>query len=398
MAPAFLQKNILYNKKLAAFLWFSLSLIAVILEYSRSTGNNFLIFKGVFEHTILQKNLYLEYPAEYADVNLYGPVFSLVIAPFALLPVWLGVVLWVMFNATLLYIAIQNLPIADKWKNAILILSSVEMMNSAEWMQSNAMICACLLFGFLFINRNKEVWALFFILLATFIKLYGIVGFTFFLFSKNKGKFIFWTCCWSVVFFVAPMIISSKAFIIQSYTDWYERLQLKDIRNTRMDIKNDFQDISVMGMLRRIFHLDNLKNIWVTLPAIVLFATQLIRIPYYKDLRYRLYLLCSVLITTIIFTTSSESPTYIIAFPAVCIWYILQPPSKWVTGFFIFALLLTSFSYSDIFTPYVRTHIVRPYSLKALPCFIMWLILLWQIWRKDFLKVDMARLETSTNS
>jgi hypothetical protein len=137
MAFAFFQKNIVYNKKLAAFLWFSLSLIAVILEYSRSTGNNFLIFKGVFEHTIQQKNLYLEYPAEYADVNLYGPVFSLVIAPFAILPVWMGVVLWVMFNATLLYIAIRNLPIADKWKNAILIFSSVEMMNSAEWMQSN---------------------------------------------------------------------------------------------------------------------------------------------------------------------------------------------------------------------------------------------------------------------
>jgi hypothetical protein len=370
-----------------------LSFIAVVLEYSRSTGNNFLIFKAVFEHTIHQKNLYLEYPAEYADVNLYGPVFSLVIAPFALLPVWAGVVLWVMFNATLLYTAICSLPIQKKLQTAVLFFASVEMMTTAEWMQSNAMTCSCILFGFIFVHRKKEIWALFFIMLATFIKLYGIVGCCFFLFSRNKWKFIGWGIVWSVLFFVLPMLISTKSVIIQSYADWYHRLQLKDIKNTRLDIQNDFQDISVMGMIRRIFHLNTFKNIYVTIPAILLFASQLTAFSYYKDLRYQLYLLCSVLITLIIFTTSSESPTYIIAFPGVCIWYVLQPPSKQVTVFFIFALLVTSFSYSDIFTPYLRDHITRPYSLKALPCFVMWLVLLWQMHRKQFLQIDPAKLQ-----
>ncbi|MEO9211511.1 MAG: hypothetical protein ABI208_10455, partial [Ginsengibacter sp.] len=86
-----------------------------------------------------------------------------------------------------------------------------------------------------------------------------------------------------------------------------------------------------------------------------------------------------------------ESPTYIIAFPAVCLWFVLQNPSKLNNGIFIFALLLTGFGYSDIFTPYVRTHLVRPYSLKALPCTIIWFILIVQIYSKQYLKIDLNR-------
>ena len=123
----------------------------------------------------------------------------------------------------------------------------------------------------------------------------------------------------------------------------------------------------------------------------LVFALQYLKFKYFKDLRFQLYLLCSVLITTIIFTTSAESPTYIIAFPAVCIWFVMQPPAKWVNAVFVFALLLTSFSYSDIFTPYVRDHIVRPYSLKALPCFILWMIIAVQIYTNQFLKVNLEK-------
>lgn len=384
-------KNIIYNKKLAVALWFGLAFIGVVLEFSRSNSNNYLIFKGVFEHTLHQRHLYLSYPEEYGDLNHYGPVFSLVIAPFALLPNWLGVVLWVMFNATLLYLAIGMLPIVEKWRNAILIFSAHEMMTSAEWMQSNAMICAFIIFGFVFINRGKESWALFFIMLAAFIKLYGIVGFAFFFFSRDKLKFMGWAIAWSAIFFVAPMIISTRSFIVQSYVDWYTELKFKNTRNARLDIQNDFQDISVMGMIRRIFHYTGLKNYFVMAPALILFSSQYLSVKHFKDIRFRIYLLCAVLITTVIFTTSAESPTYIIAFPAVCIWFVLQPSSKWTTAFFIFALLLTSFSYSDIFTPYLREHFIRPYSLKAFPCLAMLLILLWQVWKKQFLKIDLSR-------
>ena len=388
----FLSGEFLWNKKLAVSLWFGLSLIALLVDYKNHTFNNYIIFKHVYLHTREQRNLYLFYPLEYNDVNLYGPVFSWIIAPFSIFPDRFAMILWGLFNAGVLYLAIRRLPVLPKWQNAILILCSNEMMNTASWLQSNALIAACIIFGFYFINRGKEVWALLFIMLAAFIKLYGIVGFAFFFFSKNRWKFIGWTIFWSVFFFLIPMVFSSGKFIVHSYSDWFNALKSKAVKNVNPNDDNDYQDICVMGMIRRIFHLPFLKNYYVTIPAIVLFGLQYLQFKYFSDIRFRLYLLCSVLITTVIFTTSAESPTYIIAFPAVCLWYVLQEHTRKVNAFFIFALLLTSFSYSDIFTPWVRDHLVRPYSIKALPGFMLWMILWIQITTKQFLKIPAERI------
>ena len=71
--------------------------------------NNFLIFRGVFWHTIDQLPLFIHYPAEYGDMNHYGPLFSLVIAPFAVVPEWLGLIMWDVALALFLYVAIRNL-------------------------------------------------------------------------------------------------------------------------------------------------------------------------------------------------------------------------------------------------------------------------------------------------
>ncbi len=201
-----------------------------------------------------------------------------------------------------------------------------------------------------------------------------------------------WFIIWSIVFFILPMMISSVGFIIQSYKDWAAALSFKAAKNIDPTIKNDFQDISVMGMIRRIFQYPQLENSTVMIPALVLFATQYLPIKFYGDLRYRLYLLCSVLLMVVIFSTGSESPTYIIAFPAICLWYFLQPKSNLVNVFFIIAFILTSLSYSDLLTPYFREHIARPYSIKALPSFITWIIICWQINRRQFLRVEENKL------
>lgn len=390
-----LSGDFLFNRKLALILWFGLSLLAIV-THGRSI-NNYIIFKHVYWHIIEGKNLYLFYPREYGDVNLYGPVFSLLIAPFALLPDWLGSSLWVMFNASFLLFAIWQLPIQPKWKIFVILLCSHEMMNDAAWYQSNPFIAGCIILGFVYTHRGKDFWALFFILLTTFIKIYGVVGFAFFLFSKHKGKYIVFTIIWALIFFILPLTITNWDFLIQCYHDWAAALTEKAAKNIRTDISNDFQDISVMGMIRRIFHYPQLKNIFIYIPAVILFASQYWHIKYYKDLRYRLYLLCSVMIFTVIFSTGSESPTYIIAFPAMCIWFLMQNPSPKWNLFFIFVVILTTFSYSDLLTPYVRIHIVRPYSLKALPGFITWLILVYQIATAQFLKLDLNRNRIMNN-
>ncbi|MDE3236165.1 MAG: DUF2029 domain-containing protein [Bacteroidota bacterium] len=392
----FTSGKFLYNKKLAALLWFGLAFIAVVQDILNHKLNNYIIFKHVYIHSIQHVNLYLEYPHLYEDVNLYGPVFGLIIAPFALLPDWLGVILWVMFNTAMLFLAIRSLPIKEKYQTAIILLCSHEMMNAASWLQSNPLIAACIIFSFSFINKGKDIWGLFFIMLATFIKLYGIVGLAFFFFSKDKIAFVKWAIIWFAVLLVAPAVLSSLSFVVQCYHDWFNALVHKEAKNVNAFDTNDFQDICVMGMIRRVFNIPDFKNIYITIPAVILFALQYLQFRFFSDLRFRLYLLCTVLIMTVIFTTSAESPTYIIAFPAMCLWYVLQVPTKKNNALFIFALLLTSFSYSDIFTPWLREHVVRPYSLKALPGLVLWCVLIYQVYTKQFLQLKKDKLKMQT--
>ena len=377
---------------MAILLWFGLAILAAMLSYYYHAINNYLVFKHVFSHALEQRNLYLRYPLEYDDVNLYGPLFSVFIAPFAVLPDYIGSVLWVLGGAGLLFYAIMQLPLKKEYCIAIIILNAHEMMNVASWYQSNAYIAACIILGFIFINKGKEGSALFFIMFAAFIKIYGLVGLAFFFFSDNKLKFIAYLIAWSILFFTLPLIITSFHFLLQSYYDWYNALVQKAAKNVNTAIHNDFQDISVMGMVRRIFHSTGLNDLVIYVPAFSLFFLQYLRIADYKDLRYRLYLLCSVLLFTVIYSSSSESPTYIIAFPAICLWYLLQEKTKAVMIYFIFAFILTTLSYSDLLTPYVRSHIVRPYSLKALPSFITWLIICFQIYTAQFRKTDLANV------
>ena len=83
------------------------------IRLGESKYNNFRIFRYVFWHTIHQTNLYSEYPSEYVDTNHYGP-FSVIIAPFALMPVPLGCFFWCMANAAILLYSVRQLPLSFK--------------------------------------------------------------------------------------------------------------------------------------------------------------------------------------------------------------------------------------------------------------------------------------------
>lgn len=348
--------------------------------------NNYLIYAHVFWHTVHQQNLYAAYPSEYLDVNLYGPFFSIVIAPFALLPVKVGAVAWVVASNLFLWFAFQKLPITDNWKKWLLLLCLHELMVANAMFQTNILVCACIILGFGYIQKNKEGYALFFILAATFIKIYGIVGFAFFFFSNRRLHFTGWAIVWSIVFFFAPLLITSYSFLIQSYHDWFGALVVKDASNTALGLHSIYQNISVMGMISRIFKLPHVNNAIILITAGALFISQLVYFTYWRDLRFRLYILSSLLIATVIFSTGAESSTYIIAMPGICIWYFLQPKTKAANIFFVAVFVLTTFAYSDLLTPWSRAHLYMPYSLKALPPLVLWLTILFQIHQKQFLK------------
>ena len=114
---AFLAKPFFHDKRTLLWLWTLLPIIATVFKLHRN--NNYLIFRGVFWHTVNQTSLYGAYPNEYFDVNHYGPLFALVVAPFAVMPVWLGMLFWNVVLSLCLYVAISRSQL--KYKQQIFI-------------------------------------------------------------------------------------------------------------------------------------------------------------------------------------------------------------------------------------------------------------------------------------
>ncbi len=359
-------------------IWFLLPLIAVFAELFHDKINNYLIYKSVFDHTLQQNNLYLFYPEEFNDCNHYGPFFSLIIAPFALLPNSSGVVLWVIANTWFLYYALKQLPISSKAFYIILVICAIELMTSIHNVQFNPMMTAWMILSFTMVRKGKDFWATLFIVAGFMTKIYGIVGLLFFLFSDNKLKFVASFIFWSVVLFCLPMLISSPAFIVQSYIDWKDSLVLKDTQNS---ILGNMQDISIQGMIRRIFNYREFPNLGVMIPGAILLGLPLLNYKMYRNVVFQLYYLALLMITVVIFSSSAESPTYIIALCGVAIWYVLNMHLNRISDKLLlaFVILLTCLSPTDLFPRYIRQNFVVTYALKALPCIIVWLVLIGKV-------------------
>jgi hypothetical protein len=100
----------------------------------------------------------------------------------------------------------------------------------------------------------------------------------------------------------------------------------------------------------------------------------------YKVEKFRLLLLSSVLIFTVIFSTASESPTYIIAFMGFALWFVLYPKANyWQLVILVLTLAVSSFSPSDLFPAYLRERFVKPYALKALPLVVVWACIVYEM-------------------
>ncbi|RZL69149.1 MAG: DUF2029 domain-containing protein [Pedobacter sp.] len=373
--------SFLLKKECIVAVYIILAIVAGLKQYQHHSYNNYLIFKYVYYHTLDLQNLFDNYP-EYGDSNHYGPVFSIFIAPFALLPDGLGMILWNVANVAILLWGIFSLPISINKRSIIAWICAHEALTALFSFQFNIALTGLIMLSFSYLVKQKEIQSAFFIAIGTLIKLYGIVGLAFFFFSRNKVKFIIAGVVALCVLFALPMLLSSPSFVVQSYADWYHSLVHKNSTNASL---TSFQDISIMGMARRISGDVSLSNTPFLLGGLLLFGLPYLRINQFKYLAFRLMLLASTLIFTVIFSSGSESPTYIIAFAGVAIWFIVQqkPKNKWILALFIFAFVLTSLSPTDIFPSAIK-EFIRLYSLKALPCVVIWLTIIFQMMKEDF--------------
>lgn len=379
---AFFHKPFFTNPRTLFGLWTLLAVVAGLTKMAPHRHNNFLIFRGVFWHTIQKLSLYDFYPAEYNDHNHYGPIFSLVIAPFAVVPDAIGLLGWLVVLALGMYYAVRRLPLEEGRQIFLYWFCAHELLTALQMQQFNIAIAAIIIGSFAAIEKGREVTAAFLIVLGTFVKLYGVVGLAFFFFVKRKPRFILALIGWSVVCFVAPMLISSPEYVVGQYVEWYERLAAKNGENTFSLMQN----ISLLGMIRKASGSASYSDLLVILPGLALFGLPYLRFGQYRHLAFRYAILSSVLLFVVLFSTGSESSTYIIPFAGIALWYTTSPwkRSGWDVALLVFAFVLSSLSPSDLFPRSLREAYVLPYALKALPPTLIWLRLSYELLTRDY--------------
>jgi len=379
---AFFHKPFFTNPRTLFGLWTLLAVVAGLTKMAPHRHNNFLIFRGVFWHTIQKLSLYDFYPTEYNDHNHYGPIFSLVIAPFAVVPDAIGLLLWLVVLALSMYYAVRRLPLEEGRQIFLYWFCAHELLTALQMQQFNIAIAAIIIGSFAAIEKGREVTAAFLIVLGTFVKLYGVVGLAFFFFVKRKPRFILALIGWSVVCFVVPMLISSPEYVVGQYVEWYERLAAKNGENTFSLMQN----ISLLGMIRKASGSASYSDLLVILPGLALFGLPYLRFGQYRHLAFRYAILSSVLLFVVLFSTGSESSTYIIPFAGIALWYTTSPwkRSGWDVALLVFAFVLSSLSPSDLFPRSLREAYVLPYALKALPPTLIWLRLSYELLTRDY--------------
>lgn len=369
--------------RILTILWFLLPAVFAIVKYSLGPKayNNYLIYKHVFLNIIREANLYDFYPGRYLYQNHYGPSFSFIIAPFALMPDAIGIVLWCLANAFFLFHAIKKLPLDHKSIHVVMSISLLEMCGSIQSQQFNPMLCSWIILAFVYLVKGRTSIAAFFISGGLLVKLYGVVGLLFTPFSGKYLKMSLWMLIAMAVLICIPMLYTDASFVMHSYVDWYHRLLGKNQENIMTNFTDGMQDISAMGMVRRITGISSLSNLLFLVPAGVLTLLPLLKKRCYDDNRFKLFYLAQVLIGLVIFSTSAESPTYVIAVTGFAIWYAAfgEERPQWMKWMLVLLFLLTILSSTDLFPLFIRNALIKPYALKALPCVLTWLVITFQL-------------------
>ena len=331
--------------------------------------NNYLIFKQSFYHLLSKQDLYVLYPAEHWDLYKYSPSFALAMGALAYLPDWIGLSLWNVVNALALFIAITRLPLQDKKINLMLWFVLLELLTSLQSAQSNALMAGMLIGALTLMEKRRAGLATLLIVGATFIKVYGAIGFAIFLFYPEKVKFILYAALWSALFLVLPLVVLSPAELISQYESWAAMMS-KD-----QSVSYGF---SVMGWLHSWFGLSGVKNL-VILTGVILFFIPVVRLRLYKEVSYRLLFLAYMLVWVIIFNHKAESSTFVIEISAIAIWYFAEEPTRWRTVLLWLVFIFSSLSATDLFPHIVRSQVMVPYVVKVVPCILLWCVMFYEL-------------------
>jgi hypothetical protein len=343
------------------------AVVVSIQKYLAYSYNNYLVFTGSLWVLLRHESLYTTQRGYYEDLFKYSPTFPLTMPPFAWQPVWSGLICWNLLNALALYGAIRSLWPGEQRAIVALGLVAIDMVVSLQHSQSNALVAALVIAAFASLERERPWRAGLFVAAGFFLKGYGVAVACLALLFPARIRTMTACAVWLAALALAPLAVLSPGELVQQYRDW------ASVGGTFVLMRN----MNVMRVAVHYFD-PTLNPLVVQAVGGVLFLLPFARVASWHDPRFRLRLLCSLLIGLVIFNTSAEPPTYVIAVAGCAIWYASEPRSRvdrWLTLPLLLTIILIS---TDVYPRPLRA-VAGPWTVKAIGCLIVWLRISWEL-------------------
>ena len=342
--------------------------------------NTFIIYRVSYFHLIHNMDIYQAFTDEFQDRFVYSPTFAMMMAPFAYLPYGMAIPLWIGFNTFIIWYAVKYLPgTGIKKKFLIFGIIFFELITSLQNMQTNTFIVGFMILGFCFMEKKKPFWAALFIMLAAYVKVFGLVAALIFLFYPGKKKFILSMLFWGITLLALPLLVVSPGQLVFLYKSWALHLQVAHHNEETGYYPSVFYPLSVMGWLKIWFHFEP-PSIIIQIIGTALLLVPLAVVKNYRSRQFRYFFIASILIYSNIFNHVAESPSYIISVMGVALWFVNENRDNWVAVILlILAFVFTTLSATDIFPAYVHYYFFLPYVVKAVPCILIWFYLQYRL-------------------
>lgn len=357
--------------------------MAVIVTWQKGvvTGHaaNFMLFRSSYHLLVGGADIYHPPPDQSNGfLYLYSPTFALLFAPFAVLPVSLGLLLWNGVNALALYFGMTRL-LPPRAARLALALVFLDVLRSLQNSQSNALIAGLILLAFTAFERRQEGKAMTAVLLGACIKVYPLAAAVLGLAGPppRRARVLAWSAAMGIVLAALPLTVLGPSGYVAAWGGWW----------TTLHRDAGLQGQSVMRMLSDWFRI-TIPN-WTVqgVGVLALLAPLVARHDRWSNPGFRLRWLCSLLIFLVIFNHQAESASFIVATSGVAIWFVTAERTWWRTTLLTLTLLLVSVPRLFFFPYHVYHDGIRAHALDALPCFLVWLVIQRELWTWRTLQV-----------
>jgi hypothetical protein len=358
---------------------YAVTVIGVTVQHGAvAQENNFKIFRAAFGHLIAGRDLYASYPAEHADLYKYSPTTALLLAPFAIPPFAIGLLLWNGLNAGVLCAGVTRL-LSPARAALALALVYPEAIGSLQNSQSNVLIAGLVVLAFVAYEAEHPWRAAGALALGVHIKLFAAAGLSIAVMHRRR----LWAAAAALTLLAAlavlPILVTDPHHLVAQYRSW-GALLAADSRTAMPGRVAWGPDGGVMQTLR-IWT----GAAWPNGPVEVL-GTVLLLLPLaggppaWRDRPFRLRFLASLLLYMVLFNHKAESPTFVIAMTGVAIWYVAGPATIGRSALMALAFVVVSLLSGDLTPRAFHREIYVRYGLKTLPCLAVWLIIQVELW------------------